>query len=568
MPPVRALSVACLVGVLSLGSAPVVSGQSMMARSPSTLSPAIGYVPTTGYPGMQQYQSMVGFQAPVAPQSRQAPTYQTASPQQPTAYYPLPVVTQQPMTVPYGYAAYPYPANSFGAPYAQAPPAQYQPQYSQPSWHYAQSTDGQQSVILGRSTLNGGPPLAPPQVQVPGGAPSTGTANEELQLPMQQMPANPMPMYMQPSPGYGMSTYAYGGAGGAVWPNGYAAMYGQVACAQPAPKARNWFAKVGGVYMTRDHGDHYTFSYGTGAEEDQRTNTRHADMQWGPGGELRVGRYFNCRKNAIEAVYWGVYPDEQMTQTVSADVIGNLNGILNWDSLTYGGLTADNYLNVGLGDDGIHQLRRKFEFNNIEVNLWNFCGSCGEGKCDCSRLRHSWLVGARYFRFDEGLLFGADADDTQLTGADDEIYYNIDIENHLVGIQIGNEAQYCVSDKLTADFGIKLGVYGSRINHLSEIGGNLGVATINNGPFLGQDYYVESSKNDVAFLGEANFGLRYRFKRCWTGTVGYRALAVTGVALPSDQIYSDLRGINDVENIDSSRGLILHGGYAGIEYNW
>jgi hypothetical protein len=38
--------------------------------------------------------------------------------------------------------------------------------------------------------------------------------------------------------------------------------------------------------------------------------------------------------------------------------------------------------------------------------------------------------------------------------------------------------------------------------------------------------------------------------------------------MPADQIYPDLRGINDVANIDSSRGMILHGGYAGLEYNW
>jgi hypothetical protein len=331
---------------------------------------------------------------------------------------------------------------------------------------------------------------------------------------------------------------------------------------------RNWFGSVGGLVMTRDHSDHYTFSYGTGDEADQRTDTRNADMNWVGGVDIRFGRYFNCQRNAIEAVYWGLNPNTQYTQTVSADVLGNLNGILNWNSLDYRGNTADVYVNVAPGDDGIHRLTRDYSFQNIELNLWRFCGSCGSGKCDCSRLRTSWLAGVRYFRFDESLVFGSDADDLQITYADDEIFYNIDIENQLVGFQVGNQAQYCVSDRLTTDLGIKLGIFCNRINHVSEIGGALGVATINNGPFLGEDFYVNSSKDDVAFLGEVNLGLRYCFSCNWAGTIGYRALAITGVAMPADQIYPDLRGINDVANIDSSRGLILHGGYAGLEYNW
>ncbi|MDA1054637.1 MAG: BBP7 family outer membrane beta-barrel protein [Planctomycetota bacterium] len=533
--PRTVLTVAGVVGAATLGSGlfadlfgtpdNVANGQTFMARTPSMLAAPTGYAAGPAYNSMPSYRSAAAF-----------------NPQ------------------PYGYAA--YPANGYGPVYPQAvyPQAvrdQYQPTNVQPSWPYVQSNDGQASVLLRRRELPGGPPLASPQVQVPLPAPSQQVYHNHM--PMQQAPPNAMQSQMMP--GSAMPAYPYGGASCDVWANGYAEMGGP-------PAARNWFGGVGSVLMTRDRGDYYTFSYGTGDESDERTNTRDAAMGWETGFDVHVGRYFNCQRNAIEAVYWGVNPNSQSTQTVSADVLGDLNGILNWNSLDYGGSSADVYVNVAPGNDGIHQLTRDYSFQNIELNLWRFCGSCATGKCSCSRLRHNWLVGIRYFRFDENLLFASNADALQITGADDDIFYDIDIKNHLLGFQVGNQLQYCVSDRLTADLGTKLGIYSNQISHTSEIGGNLGVATINNGLFLGEDFSVRSSKNDVAFLGEVNLGLRYCFNCRWTGTVGYRALAVTGVAVPADQIYPDLRSINDVANIDSSRALILHGGYAGLVFNW
>ncbi|HUG69116.1 MAG TPA: BBP7 family outer membrane beta-barrel protein [Pirellulaceae bacterium] len=469
-----------------------------------------------------------------------------------TAYNPAPVYNPAPAASPYGFTA--FPASGYAPAYVPAAPyqVQYQPTSGHSIWPYVQSSDGQDSVMLGRSELLGGSPLASPQAQLP--VPSQPTPHHHMPTPYQHMPTQPMPGYaMQGSP-CGTAPYDH-------WADGSAAIYGQ-------PAVCNWFGSVGGVLMTRDRSSQYTFSYGTGNEADQRTNTRDAEMDWSGGVGVRLGHYFNCQRNAIEAVYWGLSPNSQSTQTLSADVRGNLNGILNWNSLNYDGNTADVYVNVAPGNNGIHRLTRNYSFQNIELNLWQFCGSCDTGKCSCSRLRHNWLLGVRYFRFDENLLFASDANDRWITYDDDEIFYNIDIENNLIGFQVGNEAQYCVSDRLSADFGVKMGMYANRINHLSQIYGNWGVATINNGPFNGREFWVENSKNDVAFLGEINLGLRYNFSCRWTGTIGYRALAVTGVAMPADQIYPDLRGINDVEVIDSTRGLILHGGYAGIGYNW
>jgi len=348
---------------------------------------------------------------------------------------------------------------------------------------------------------------------------------------------------------------------------GSACQTGCVKCGKHACQCL-WFGGVSGLLMTRDDGDHYAFSYDTANEADQRTNTRDAAMDWSYGFEVRGGRYFNCGCNAVELVYWGLYPDSDSTQTTSLDVLGNLNGILNWDSLDYNGVGADTIVNTGPGASAVHALYRDYEFHNVELNLWHFGGPCGVSKCGCARYRSNWLCGIRYLRFNESLLFAADANDFAITFEDDELFYDIDIDNDLIGFQVGNEAQYNLSDRCAFNFGIKLGIFNNHIDHVSQIGGNLGLATINNGPFNGAAYYVDSSKDDVAFLGEVNLGAEYCFHRNWTAIAGYRAMAITGVALPAEQIYPDLRGINDVAIIDSNSSVILHGAYAGLEYNW
>lgn len=462
------------------------------------------------------------------------------------AYYPR-------ATVPQFYASPPaYPAAAYSSPghYQTAMPSPnawlYQPVH-QPSYGYyptnSRSTrphrqvspgsmyaPGQTSVMLYNSNLIGGPPT--PQPEATGG--HHGHAHGD-QLP---------------------------------WTN---ANVGDCdgSCDPVAPTRQcNWFGSASNLYMTRDRGNHYTFSYGTLAEDIQHTNTRDSAMGWSYGYDFRFGRYFNCERNAVEVVYWSLFPGNEVSQTVSADVTGNLNGILNWDALDYGGLSADNYVNVAGPVDGVHQIERSFDFQNIEINVWQFCTTCGGGGCECSRYRFNWIAGARYFRFHENLVFGADANDSTMSYENDEIFYNIDIDNDLIGFQIGNELEYCLNHKWTLDMGVKLGVYHNRISHISEIGGGLGVATINNGPFNGREFWVSNSKDDIALLGEANIGVEYCINPCWTATVGYRAFAVTGVALPAEQIYPDLRGINDVEIIDSNGSLILHGGYAGLEYCW
>jgi hypothetical protein len=81
----------------------------------------------------------------------------------------------------------------------------------------------------------------------------------------------------------------------------------------------------------------------------------------------------------------------------------------------------------------------------------------------------------------------------------------------------------------------------------------------------GADATVRSNKDDVAFMGEMMLGGSYDFTCNWRGILAYRAIAISGVALSTDQIPEDFSNEEHVALIDSTGSLIIHGVQAGVE---
>ena len=80
-----------------------------------------------------------------------------------------------------------------------------------------------------------------------------------------------------------------------------------------AAAVETYFFAANGLLMTRDSDDHQILSY-RAVDGEPMLCDRDADMGWGGGFEARFGRYFNCGYNAIEAIYWGIYPGGQIGQ--------------------------------------------------------------------------------------------------------------------------------------------------------------------------------------------------------------------------------------------------------------
>jgi hypothetical protein len=342
----------------------------------------------------------------------------------------------------------------------------------------------------------------------------------------------------------------------------------------------HWYGGVYGLYMTRDRDNFAQLSFDVVDPVGQLLSTNSGSMGWEGGFEVRLGRNLCCDR-ALEVVYWGVFSDLKEAWAVDPDGIpggppGSANGVntaLDFSTLNLdngGGATSvDGWYDSALA----HRLRRDYEFHNVEINLLKLAGYCGGcGTCDscCHRVTCGWVAGVRFFKFDENFDYATDITDGDFgQDPDDELFYNIDVENNLVGFQLGCNMNYDWSSCLNFYANTRFGIYGNHIRHRSVIANESGdVAFVGAGPNADREFDLTSTKDVVSFLGQADLGLRYKAGCHWSADVGYRVVAVSRVALTTEQIPAIFADIDGVLDINSNGNLILHGAYAGVQYAW
>ncbi|MBM3998580.1 MAG: hypothetical protein FJ297_03385 [Planctomycetes bacterium] len=446
-----------------------------------------------------------------------------------------------------GYATAP----AYG-PAAVAPASGYGPGLSPLS--PAPNLQGVGPTLADRSVLGNGQGQASP-------AWMTGT---RLQPELVPPAAQAQPLYAPPPVAGEHSPYEDPQWRASPWSDGAMAN----ACGVPACRpCSNWFGGVSGLLMTRDDENDVWLSYDTNDIQNRVLTSRDADMDWAGGFEARLGRYFNCGNNAIEAVYWGLFPNVRCANAYSTDVAGDLDTVLHFDDIWYDPGGVDPPVSDAYFDAERHLLRRSYQFHNVETNLW---GGALQPTCVCGP-RLSWLAGVRYFRFDEGFQYSTDPDDMGLNGDPEEVNYTINVVNNLIGFQLGGRLDYDLWECMGLYATTKVGVFGNHIRHFSRMCGSNGAAYIVDpgGPFDGSNVCVASQKDDVAMIGELNLGGNYRMSRCWSVNAGYRAVALTGLALSTNQIPVDyIANLDSLRAVDSNGSMILHGFYGGIQYNW
>ncbi len=209
------------------------------------------------------------------------------------------------------------------------------------------------------------------------------------------------------------------------------------------------------------------------------------------------------------------------------------------------------------------------------------CGSCGSGCASftgpcgltpnvCgSRLNWTWLGGFRYFRFTDDLQYAASDVDAVYGGVDD-LYYDINVRNSLAGFQLGGAGTYCLGRRFNVYALTKGGVYNNYSEFHTRIYRSGGPsATINSANvYNGNFYMVDSSKNQLAFLGEFGTGVGARISRGWSANVGYRVIGAAGVATAVNNIPFDMTHLGNVADYNNTSSLVLHGWTLGGMYNF
>jgi Putative beta barrel porin-7 (BBP7) len=344
----------------------------------------------------------------------------------------------------------------------------------------------------------------------------------------------------------------------------------------------NWYA---------DDCDHY--GYGNGCDTGCQQSCATATFAW-------------------EVGYWLLDDDVNTAQVVddNVDDTNRMYGMKNFAGIEYNGEPVNLWYDyqVPVEDPAgtppwgsvparviAQRVRSNFRAQNLELNLLRIpvCGgsSCGYGSTGCddgngygvancapvceSPFTMVTLCGFRYLRVDDDFEYAT----MWATGGPGawvppaytpwdgvgELYYDINVDNHLAGFQLGANMNYCVSCKCNVFWNTNFGLYNNHITSYQRVYGELGPATWVGS---GEDVSVESDKDDVAFVGEMQVGGSYDFNCNWRGILAYRAVAISGVALSTDQIPEDFSNQEHVALIDSDGSLIIHGVQAGVEFRY
>ena len=176
----------------------------------------------------------------------------------------------------------------------------------------------------------------------------------------------------------------------------------------------------------------------------------------------------------------------------------------------------------------------------------------------------SWLGGFRFFRFSDSFLYSA------YDINDDDINYQIKTVNNLFGFQFGNRLDYCLTRCWSVYAGPKMGIYANSMTSRQHIGNDNGCAFIDNplSPYDGEQFDLYSRRTSIAFLGELDFGSTFRVCNCWSVSAGYRMVALSGVAMTTNQIPQSFGDLAAVAKIHNNGSLLLHGAYVNVNYNW
>ncbi len=218
-------------------------------------------------------------------------------------------------------------------------------------------------------------------------------------------------------------------------------------------------------------------------------------------------------------------------------------------------------------------------------SCYSDCGSCGSGAAaftgPCgltpamcgSRFNWTWLAGLRWFRFTDNLQYSASETDYAYNGGVDDLYYDNNVRNDLVGFQLGGVGTYCLGSRFNVYGLSKAGIYNNHSTLYTRIGRNGGgpTATIDWAPanaFQGDAYMVDASQNNAAFLGELGTGVGVRVSRGWSANVGYRVIGVSGVATAVNTIPIEMVHLGNVADYNTTSSLLLHGISIGGMYNF
>ncbi len=329
-----------------------------------------------------------------------------------------------------------------------------------------------------------------------------------------------------------------------------------------------WYVSADALYMTRSRPNKvYTSAEASNLDVQGYYN----DANWTWGEQATIGYRFGCCCEwALEGTYWGLTESNSdggpgiPGPYVSPMTFGLTNILGTLGSGGVGYQTANNYTD----DSPDHHVWRNYYAENLEVNVVRtICNG------ECNRFGVDFLAGVRWFRFQDGFVFGAERNPLDGTAyAGDWLYLNDHITNDLVGGQIGFNASYRFADCWKVFIIPKVGAFN---NHMTLDYNLYAVSSTTGQPYQGSsstytnpNYPVHATTNDFAFLTQVDLGLDWQINRHVSTQLGYRVVAMTGIGLSDSQIPFYGNDTQAIANIQHSDSLLVHGAFGGLRFSW
>ena len=86
------------------------------------------------------------------------------------------------------------------------------------------------------------------------------------------------------------------------------------------------------------------------------------------------------------------------------------------------------------------------------------------------------------------------------------------------------------------------------------------------GDNAGEEFDFEGKDNELAFLGELDFGVTYQFRQYTRAKFGFRGIAVTNVATAAGQFEDSLFDVDVISQPQAFGDLIVGGLYFGVDH--
>ena len=320
--------------------------------------------------------------------------------------------------------------------------------------------------------------------------------------------------------------------------------------------ARNYTAGITGLFFQRDYEDNRFLARNPRGDT---LFTNDADEQTFDGFGVNVGSR-GANGNGFEVRYWALNPGRVVASLSGVNVATNIRGLDQLLHVSSGRDLFDIYSNTVA-----QTVVRDTDINNLEFNFLRNGGNFSSRKG-----RHGFFEmfgGFRWFQFDEGLQYTASIDNGQFPLVPSDFFYNLETRNTLLGLQAGCRTEFCISSKFRLFGGLKGGLFNNNINtvqNITDLDGE--IAQVNAGAAAGRPFSYNVEKNDLAFLGELDWGVLYQLTSRSRLRLGYRVIGVSGVALAADQIPFSFTDPGGLTRANSNGSLILGGGYYGIEF--